>query len=153
MCQRRNNYARSVSLMRGKYLAANKSERDELKSLGYETDKQRQRRNTVLLTEQVLLHGVRPVQTDGTLLEDVLQELGPLRQTKCTHTHTNREGVSGMLSAAGRCNDPYIQPVSQSLQTGRTCQLLLPAATNTAWGDETRGRQGEGRGVCLCVGE
>lgn len=71
-------------------MVANKSERDELKSLGYESDKQRQKRNTVRLTEQVLLHGVRPVQTDGTLLEDVLQELGPLRQTKHTHTKAGK---------------------------------------------------------------
>lgn len=33
------------------------------------------------LTEQVLLHGLRAVQTDCALLEDVLQQLGPLRQT------------------------------------------------------------------------
>lgn len=29
-----------------------------------------------------MLHGLRAVQADGALLEDVLQELGPLRQTE-----------------------------------------------------------------------
>lgn len=51
----------------------------------------------VTLTEQVLLHGLGAVQADGALLEDVLQELGSLRQAEHAgeKTEREREGVRG----------------------------------------------------------
>lgn len=63
------------------------------------------------------------------------------------NTHTNRQGVSSMLSAAGTFNDPYTQLVPQRLQTGRTCQLLLQTPCG-----ETRREGGRGKNeVCVCV--
>lgn len=51
-----------------------------------ETDRHTQDKGASL-TEQVLLHGLGAVEADGALLEDVLQELGSLRQAG----HTGRE--------------------------------------------------------------
>lgn len=47
---------------------------------------------TKSLTEQVLLHGLGAVQADGALLEDVLQELGSLRQARHVGTGGGGEG-------------------------------------------------------------
>lgn len=108
----------------------------------------------VQLTEQVLLHGVRAVQTDCALLEDVLQELGPLRQTTHTHRNRNRQCVSGMLSTTGAFNDPYINPVHPTaewteLPTAATCWYQTPCR-------ETKLLRGRGKNkvyVCVCVCE
>ena len=35
---------------------------------------------TLILTEQVLLQGLRAVQIDVVLLKDILEQLGPLRE-------------------------------------------------------------------------
>lgn len=67
------------------------------------------------LTEQVLLHGLGAVEVDGALLEDVLQELGSLRQAEHTGREREREkrrekkAVSGWLGAAGRFNESSIK--------------------------------------------
>lgn len=84
------------------------------------------------LTEQVLLHGLGAVEVDGALLEDVLQELGSLRQAE--HTGREREGerrekkaVSGSLGTAGRFNESSIESrsgaptESTDLQTAANC--------------------------------
>lgn len=71
--------------------------RDELNVTGLEQEKQScsirsslrkeligaeiNQKKGLSFTQQVVLHGLRAVHADGALLEDVLQELGPLRQT------------------------------------------------------------------------
>lgn len=46
-----------------------------------------------------MLHGVGPVQTDGALLEDVLQELGSLGQTTGKDTKRNSTETQTSLCA------------------------------------------------------
>lgn len=79
------------------------------------------------LTEQVLLHGLGAVEADGALLEDVLQELGSLRQAEHTvreREEEREEAVSSSLGAAGRFNESSIKSRSGA-QTERTnCKLL-----------------------------
>lgn len=71
------------------------------------------------LTEQVLLHGLGAVQTDCALLEDVLQELGPLRQT--AHTETLR------VLAACRASQPDLMTHTSTSSAPR------PASRSTCW--------------------
>lgn len=71
------------------------------------------------LTEQVLLHGLGAVQTDCALLEDVLQELGPLRQT--AHTETLR------VLAACRASQPDLMTHTSTSRAPR------PASRSTCW--------------------
>lgn len=82
------------------------------------------------LTEQVLLHGLGAVQADGALLEDVLQELGSLRQAEHTGVEggvrrwtTEEKDVSGSLGAAGRFIDSIIKS-----RSGAATERTVPPA-------------------------